>query len=193
LKAGDYEFSDYIPNDFRAILDFQKVPRSDMRRVVQIIASGYFKSLYTKMELANFKNIILVMHVPPFQYGCFRNPVHHDHFAPFLFNVSNGTLLKHYAEAYTGRNISVYCGHTHFGHESQILPNLKMIVGGASYMRPKMQYKIQYGFTEAETEPEMNCSVCSDPATFKNGAGCFCSENCLNIFLMERMECGLYD
>ncbi len=42
-------------------------------------------------------------------------------------------------EAHPDREMTVLCGHTHGEGEAQILPNLKVLTGGAEYGKPKVQ------------------------------------------------------
>lgn len=37
------------------------------------------------------------------------------------------------------RSLTVLCGHTHGAGETQVMPNLLAITGGAEYGRPKVQ------------------------------------------------------
>ena len=42
------------------------------------------------------------------------------------------------------RQMTVLCGHTH-GAEAQVLPNLRVLTGGAEYGEPKVQRVLEVG------------------------------------------------
>jgi hypothetical protein len=44
-----------------------------------------------------------------------------------------------------GKQMTVICGHTHGAGEAQILPNLRVLTGGAEYGNPVKQRVLEVG------------------------------------------------
>jgi predicted MPP superfamily phosphohydrolase len=58
---------------------------------------------------------------------------------PWFTCVAAGEALRHALEARPECRALVVCGHTHGSGEAQILPNLRVLTGGAVYGAPAAQ------------------------------------------------------
>ena len=82
----------------------------------------------------------MAIHVPPFREGCwFDGRLSSDEWLPHISCKAAGDVLIEMMAGHTDRHMTVYCGHTHGEGEAQILPNLRVITGGAEYRAPKLQ------------------------------------------------------
>jgi Icc protein len=50
-----------------------------------------------------------------------------------------GDVLAEAMAAHPDRNMTVLCGHTHGAGEAEMLPNLRVLTGGAVYGMPRIQ------------------------------------------------------
>ena len=82
--------------------------------------------------------VIVLTHVPPFRGACWhRGRFSDDDWAPhFAFRVV-GELLREGMAGHPEREMTVLCGHTHSAGEALVLPNLRVLTGGAEYGRPE--------------------------------------------------------
>lgn len=90
--------------------------------------------------LAEYPEVLVVTHVPPFKEACWHEGALSDeNWLPYFTCDAVGVVLRELAEAYPQRRLTVLCGHTHGAGEAQILGNLKVLTGGAEYRRPVVQ------------------------------------------------------
>ena len=53
------------------------------------------------------------------------------------------SFLRDVMAAHPDKEMLVLCGHTHGAGECQVLPNLRVLTGGAEYGRPTVQRMIE--------------------------------------------------
>ncbi len=94
--------------------------------------------------LARFRHVIVLTHVPPFRESCWHEgKVSDDNWLPFFACKAVGDALREAMAAAPDRQMTVLCGHTHGSGEAQILPNLRVLTGGAVYGKPSVQRVIE--------------------------------------------------
>jgi Icc protein len=147
-RYGDYANSGVRLNDHRRITDYLGLDHWGRARLMESLADAAVASLRIRLTqaLESFPSVVVVTHYPPFATVCF----HEGHptnaaFLPFFSCQALGDMLLDRAGAYPGRSITVLCGHTHAATEAWILPNLRVIVGGATYGAPELQSPITIG------------------------------------------------
>ncbi|HEY8376824.1 MAG TPA: metallophosphoesterase [Nannocystis sp.] len=95
--------------------------------------------------LADYPHVLVVTHVPPFAEACWHEgQLSDDDWRPYFTCAAVGDVLRELAGAAPGREITVLCGHTHGSGEAQILPNLRVLTGGAEYRRPELQRVLEF-------------------------------------------------
>lgn len=94
--------------------------------------------------LARFQHVVVITHVPPFRESCWHEgKISGDDWLPFFSCKAVGDALVEAMKAAPDRMMTVLCGHTHGGGEAQILPNLRVLTGGARYGQPAIQQVLE--------------------------------------------------
>ncbi|MDG3006434.1 metallophosphoesterase family protein [Paludisphaera mucosa] len=143
-RLGDYHRSDVMLNDFKLIEEFGGFWESKDERLAKLHALGdeaaaHFRA-FLPDALSRFRHVIVLTHVPPFREACWHEgKVSDDNWLPFFSCKAVGDALVEAAAAAPDRQMSVLCGHTHGSGEAQILPNLRVLTGGAVYGKPRVQ------------------------------------------------------
>lgn len=86
------------------------------------------------------RQIVVLTHVPPFREACWYDgrPTN-DNWAPHLACVGAGRVLQDFMQRHPDHRMIVLCGHTHGGGGAQILDNLTVLNGAATYREPVVQ------------------------------------------------------
>ena len=150
-RAGFGEKSTVWLNDYLLIGDLFGHPHKHMDRLriktkVQNLAKDCTKQLMNDFKKAidqGFEKIIVGVHVPPFHEASFYNGVVQDDdwAAHFVCKVAGDKLLAE-TKKHPEIDVTVLCGHTHGQGKKNILPNLHVINGGATYRHPAPQTPI---------------------------------------------------
>jgi hypothetical protein len=140
-RLGDFAGSNVFLNDF--VLIEELAGRSGPEVLERLHALGdeaaaHFRAVLPG-ALERFRHLIVLTHVPPFRETCWHaGRISDDHWLPFFACRAAGEAL---AEAMAGRpdrQMTVLCGHTHGAGEVQVLPNLRVLTGGATYGMPQI-------------------------------------------------------
>ena len=141
-RYGDYQGSGVRLNDHRLIAEFKGRDAAERLELMQELAArsaNHFRRALPQ-ALDRFKRVIVLTHVPPFQEAAWHEGRAADRFyLPHFACKAVGDVIRSQAEERTDREILVLCGHTHGQGAVQVLPNLKVVTGGAIYGRPKAQ------------------------------------------------------
>jgi len=82
----------------------------------------------------------VVTHVPPFRESAwYEGSYSADDWLPFFSCGAVGQVLRETMQARPDREMWVLCGHTHGSGTADILPNLRVLTGGAEYGSPQPQ------------------------------------------------------
>lgn len=147
-RLGDYHGSDVLLNDFGLIEEFGGFDEDPAIRLSKIHVLGdeaatHFRKVLP--EAVKYKNILVLTHVPPFKESCWHEgKTSGDAWLPFFSCKAVGGVLAEAMERAADRQMTVLCGHTHGAGEAQILPNLKVITGGAIYGQPVIQQVLEF-------------------------------------------------
>ena len=132
-------------NDFYQIVDFATDPEPKVFRSMKERARKYARSLKPSLlkALKQYQTTIIATHVPPYEGAAWHesSPSSPD-YQPFFSSPTLGNMIKAAAAEYPGRNILVFCGHT---HSSGIYRdgNISVFTGGARYGFPEISKTIQ--------------------------------------------------
>ncbi|MFI5377980.1 MAG: metallophosphoesterase family protein [Tepidisphaerales bacterium] len=145
-RAGDYQRSGVMLNDFYLIWDFLDLDKQGrlglLNRLGDESASHFLRVL--PEALRSHEEVILATHVPPFREACWHEGhVSGEDWLPFMCCQAAGEVLCRIMGEHPDRRLTVLCGHTHGQGEAMILPNLKVLTGGAAYRSPAVQRVIE--------------------------------------------------
>lgn len=141
-RIGDYAGSRVMLNDYRLIEELTGLDREARLRKLNALgdeAADYLRSLLPE-ALARFRNVLALLHVPPFREACWHEGrISDDDWLPHFTCKAVGDLLRDAMRAQPDRQMRVLCGHTHGAGRARILPNLDVKTGGAEYGSPSLQ------------------------------------------------------
>jgi hypothetical protein len=132
--------------DFYAIEDLANLDGpARFRRLAALgdEAAAHFRRVLPE-AFVSFPCVLLLTHVPPFREACWHEGrISDDEFLPHFTCKAAGDALLEIMESHRDRDLTVLCGHTHGRGEVQILPNLKVVTGGARYGEPRLQRLVE--------------------------------------------------
>jgi predicted MPP superfamily phosphohydrolase len=141
-RAGDFANSPVSLNDFKLIEDFLGLERAErlarMQQLAGEAADFFLRELPPALE--RWTQVIVLTHVPPFARAAWQGGRMSDQdWLPFFASEVVGDVLKPIMKRHPTRQLLVLAGHTHSPGEVAILPNLKVVTGGARYGFPQVQ------------------------------------------------------
>jgi Icc protein len=96
--------------------------------------------------LERFDQVLVVTHVPPFRESCWHEGrISDKDWLPHFTCKAVGDVLLSAMKAHPEKQMTILCGHTHGAGEAQILPNLRVLTGGAEYGTPMVQRILEIG------------------------------------------------
>ena len=141
-RLGDYENSRVQLNDFALIADLSGLGRQErLQRLIRLgdEAAEHLGAVLPG-ALARSEHVVVVTHVPPFQEAAWYGGQYSaPDWLPFFSCKAVGDLLAGTMRQHPDKTMTVLCGHTHGGGQSQILPNLLALTGPARYGHPAIQ------------------------------------------------------
>jgi 3',5'-cyclic-AMP phosphodiesterase len=143
-RLGDYHGSDVMLNDFGLIEEFGGFGEDPAERLTKLHALGDEAAEHLRTTLPDalerFRHVVVLTHVPPFRESCWHEgAVSNDNWLPFFTCKAAGDALRDAMASAPHRRMTVLCGHAHGAGEVQILPNLRVLTGGAVYGEPRVQ------------------------------------------------------
>jgi Icc protein len=143
-RLGDYEASQVDLNDYYLIEEFKgldKAARLAMLHRLGAEAADHFRAVLP--EALGYRHVVVLTHVPPFREACWHEGRPSDDM--WLPHYSCAAAGEAIVDAMRGRgeDMLVLCGHTHGQGEAQILPNLRVLTGGARYGDPRVQQVLE--------------------------------------------------
>ena len=138
-RLGDYAHTDVELNDFYLIEEVTSVDRSERLSAMQALADEAADHLGKTLSAAleDHPNVIAITHVPPFQEASWHDgQPSNDDFLPFFSCLAVGESFVEVMQQHPSECLTVLCGHTHGEGTCQILPNLTVHTGCATYGRP---------------------------------------------------------
>jgi predicted MPP superfamily phosphohydrolase len=141
-RLGDYNGTPVELSDFFLIDELRGIDREELIRVLRRLGDEAAEHLKTVLPeaLASHRRVVLLTHVPPFREATwYDGEISNDDWLPFFCCKAVGDVLTDNMSHRPDRELVVLCGHTHGGGEAQILPNLRVVTGGAQYRHPQIQ------------------------------------------------------
>lgn len=158
-RAGDFAASDVVLNDYlligelRDCLDRRALARRSavapgdilcdalrekLEQLGDEAAAHLRRSAQAALDWA--KELVVLMHVPPFREACWhQGRTSDDNWAPHFVCAAAGEVLLDVMRNRPACRATVLCGHTHSPGRAALLPNLTVLTGGAEYGRPAIQ------------------------------------------------------
>lgn len=135
-------------NDEIAILDLAALPQSLRIVRCQELAEDAVNHMERQLRLAldQRRRVIVATHVPPFQEASWffdkdtgQTRISDREFLPYFTCKKMGDLFLKEMRGRPDQEMLVLCGHSHGEGSAEILPNLKVLTGGAEYKKPRVQ------------------------------------------------------
>ncbi|MEP7325101.1 MAG: metallophosphoesterase [Gemmatimonadota bacterium] len=141
-RFGDYANSRVMLNDYRMIEDFIPLGPAERLTRMQSLAQGAadFVRAQLPRALERWQQVIFLTHVPPFAEAAWHmGKISDDDWLPHFASRVTGEALREIMTQHPDRELLVLCGHTHSAGEVSVLPNLRVLTGGARYGYPEIQ------------------------------------------------------
>jgi Icc protein len=143
-RLGDYRSSDVMLNDWVLIEEFGGLDEDREKRLAKLNALGDDAAVHLSTVLPDalrrFRQVVVLTHVPPFREACWHEGrTSDDNWLPHFTCKAVGDVLRKAMTAAPGHRMTVLCGHTHSGGDAQVLPNLHVLTGSATYGQPAIQ------------------------------------------------------
>ncbi len=146
-RAGDFARSMVSMMDYRLIDEFagrDKRARWDVLKSLGDEAARHVRRVLPA-ALAQFREVVLLTHVPPLRAACWYNgQISDDEWSPHFTCVAMGEALLEIMAAYPKRRLTVLCGHTHGRGECHPAANVQVFTGGAEYGQPSIQRLFEF-------------------------------------------------
>jgi len=137
-RLGDFLGSRVMLNDYKLIAELRGISpeeRLDRLHALGDEAAGHFMKVLPD-ALAEFKQVIVLTHVPPFRGACWHEgAISDDEYLPHFSCMAVGEVLRGQMMA-SDAQMTVLCGHSHSSGVVRILPNLLVMTGKAVYGNP---------------------------------------------------------
>jgi 3',5'-cyclic AMP phosphodiesterase CpdA len=141
-RLGSGSRSELMLNDFFCIEDFQGRTKRQWYEKLAALgdeAAAYFRTALPE-ALDRREQVVLLTHVPPFREACWhRGRISDDDGLALFACRAVGDVLLEVMRDRSDRRLTVLCGHTHSAGAAQILPNLEVRTGHATYGAPCIQ------------------------------------------------------
>lgn len=146
-RYGDYAGSLVSLNDSRYIqeLAWGKIfgrggLQKEMQKLADEDAALLKKQLLKAVRLDSIQQVIVVVHIPPFQEAClYQDQPTTDAFLPFFSSKATGDAILEAAKENPEIQFLVLCGHTHCSAYCQPAHNIVCRTGGTDYMRREVE------------------------------------------------------
>ncbi len=135
-------------NDYHRIKELVQTTKEDRLTVQHQLGDEAAAYLDKQLNEAvkRYRNIIVALHVPPFAEACWHEGNNTDaNYLPHFGCKATGDALRAVMVTHPDISMTVYCGHGHSEGYADILPNLKVITGGAKYYNPCIADIIRIG------------------------------------------------
>ncbi len=144
-RLGAPDTTPILLNDFRLIEELAWKPTPARNALLRELGDESAATLATTLHeaLREHSRVIVATHIPPFAEACWHEgELSNDDWLPFFTCDAVGQVLLRAAEAHPGKQLEVYCGHTHSPGVAELRPNLVVYTGGARYGHPDVAGRI---------------------------------------------------
>ncbi len=143
-RLGDFEKSGVSLEDYRLIDDLRDLDKTQLQAKLRSLgdeAADHFRRVLPA-ALATHSEVLAVMHPPPFREACwYEGQVAQpdNAYLPHFTCKAVGDVLLEIMSAHPDQQLTVLCGHSHGAGDTYLLPNLRVMTGGAEYGKPVIQ------------------------------------------------------
>lgn len=141
-RAGDFLNSTVMLNDYLLIDELKRLSQEERLLKLNELGSEAAEYLQKQLTVAlqSFERVIILTHVPPFVESCLYDGLPCDaNWAPHFVGQATGEALEAVMKQYPSKQLLVLCGHSHWGQDINILPNLRVITGHSDLGIPNVQ------------------------------------------------------
>lgn len=141
-RAGDFMNSNVMLNDYLYIEELKRLNHEE--RLVKLNQLGQESADYLKKEVEKafetYERAIVLTHTPPFEKSCLHKGLPaDDNWLPHFVCKAMGEALEKVMLHHPEKHLLILCGHTHWGHDIQILRNLRVVTGQSELGIPSVQ------------------------------------------------------
>ena len=140
-RLGDYPRSLVTMLDWKLIEELKPHDRRSRWNVLKGLADESADHIRQVLPeaLNQYRDVVLVTHVPPFLKACWHEGRISDaQWSPHFTCHAMGQAIREVMQAHPNNRLTVLCGHTHGQGESQPLQNVQVLTGGAEYASPRI-------------------------------------------------------
>lgn len=141
-RLGDFFKSPVRLNDYQFIDELRGLDKDELHHKLNALgdeAAVHLKKALTQ-ALPQFDEVIVLTHVPPFRESClYEGKPGNDNWLPHFTCKAVGDVLMEMATAFPNCQMTVLCGHSHHAAHTDMLPNLSVKTGAATYGEPQLQ------------------------------------------------------
>ncbi len=141
-RLGAYATSPVMLNDYLLIAELTGITKAARLEKLKALGDAEAARLEAPLAdaLARFERVLVATHVPPFREACWHEgKISSADWLPHFTCKAVGDVIKKAAQRHPDRKIRVLCGHSHGAGTADVLPNLKVLTGGAEYGEPAVQ------------------------------------------------------
>ncbi len=135
-RLGDYARSLVMMHDWKLITNWSATPSKAAGNCSRAWATKSAEHLRRVLPpaLDEYRDVVLVTHVPPFREACWHEGgISNDQWPPHFTCKATGDAILEVMRAHPDNRLTVLCGHTHGHGETQPLQNVQVITGAAQY------------------------------------------------------------
>lgn len=141
-RLGEFHGSSVRLNDYELIEELRGLAKPALLAKLNALgdeAASYLHRVLLQV-LPHFAEVIVLTHVPPFREAClYQGKPGDDEWLPHFTCNAVGDMLVKMAKGHPDHRLTVLCGHAHHAAEVQMLPNLWVKTGAATYREPQLQ------------------------------------------------------
>jgi len=141
-RLGDLAGTRVFLSDFVYVAELAGLPQPAWAPVLAALGDEAAAALAPAVAeaLTWARHVVVATHVPPFREACWHDgAISDDDWLPFFTCAAVGEVLRAAMSAHPDARMTVLCGHTHGAGVVDVLPNLRVITGGADYGAPALQ------------------------------------------------------
>ena len=141
-RYGTYSTSNVMLNDYVLIEELAELDKNERLTRLKTLGDEAAACIFDRLKqaLAQFKFVILLTHVPPFQEAAWHEgQISSPEFLPHFSCKAMGDILLQRMSGQIQARLLVLCGHTHSPGVAWPLPNVRVLTGAAKYGQPRIQ------------------------------------------------------
>lgn len=141
-RCGDFLNSDVLLNDYLLIEELKRLNHEERLQKLNELGTeaAEFLKKQLKTALETYERVVLLTHVPPFEESCLYEGLPADgNWTPHFVGKATGDAIEAVMKLHPNKQLLVLCGHSHWGQDIQILPNLRVVTGHSELGIPNVQ------------------------------------------------------